>query len=117
MLMHIQFKVTALSHPLCNNSNVLSLQGEVKEVYWKFHEARTQLTKKMANWAPAYHGSREYMVCFAAAGHILRFYAVTRGGHRMKAISPEFDLRMGVDCLKVLLSSFRKLQPCILRHA
>ncbi|CAL8468220.1 g7759 [Coccomyxa elongata] len=41
------------------------------------------------------------MVCYAAAGHRLLFYAVTNGGGNMKAISPEFDLREKLDRLKV----------------
>ena len=44
------------------------------------------------------------MVCYAAAGHRLQFYAVTNGGGDMKAISPEFDLQNKFDRLKVVFS-------------
>ena len=44
------------------------------------------------------------MVCYAAAGHRLQFYAVTNGGGDMKAISPEFDLQNKLDRLKVVFS-------------
>ncbi|BDA45199.1 probable crinkler effector protein 8 at C-terminar half [Coccomyxa sp. Obi] len=81
--------------------SVLMFKGEAKVVSWMFEDAQTELTQKLVNWSPA-QGSQEYMVCCAAAGHRLRFYAVTHGGHSMKAISPEFDLRLDLDRLKVM---------------
>lgn len=53
------------------------------------------------------------MICYAAAGHLLCFYAVTRGGGNIKAISPAFNLRSSLDRLKVLFRPSSKLERCM----
>lgn len=78
-------------------------------VPWMFEDAKTQLTKKLVDWSPALQESHDYMVCCAAAGGRLRFYAVTRGGRSIKAISHEFDLQQLLDCLKVEFPSSGEL--------
>ena len=57
----------------------------------------------MASWSATWHGSRDYMLCCAAGGSRLRFYAVKNGGTHDKPISEEFDLRNSVHRLKVNL--------------
>ena len=78
------------------------MQGVVKESSDKLDKAQEELGGKMADWSPHYHGTREYIICYAAAGHLLRYYAVKRGGGDIKALSPVFDLRSASDRLKVL---------------
>ncbi|BDA43800.1 probable calcium/calmodulin-dependent protein kinase type 1D at C-terminar half [Coccomyxa sp. Obi] len=87
----------------------LMCKGEVKESPKDLEVAEKELKDKMADWSPLYHGHRTYMICYAAAGYRLRFYAVTRGGHIIKAISPEFNLRSPLDRLKVMHASISVL--------
>lgn len=92
------------------------LQGKVKNHADDLVLAQMLLKDRMAIWSPESQDNREYMVCYAAAGHRIQFYAVTNGGGNIKAISPEFDLREKLDRLKVFLASSCKLKPSMLRH-
>ncbi|CAL8468217.1 g7756 [Coccomyxa elongata] len=87
----------------------LMCKGEVKESSKKLQVAQMELKTKMAKWSVQYHGTREYMICYAAAGHLLRFHAVRRGGDNIKAISPLFNLRLPRDRLKVMHMSISVL--------
>ncbi|BDA45198.1 probable crinkler effector protein 8 [Coccomyxa sp. Obi] len=89
--------------------STLMLKGEMKESVKNFTQAETELLTKTSKWSLALHGTREYILCFAAAGHKLRFNAVARGGGSMKAISPVFDLRSPIDRLKVMHTSIKVL--------
>ncbi|BDA43802.1 probable serine/threonine-protein kinase 26 at C-terminar half [Coccomyxa sp. Obi] len=89
--------------------SVLMCKCEAKNHKDDLLEAQEELRKKMAIWSPVHHANREYMLCYAAAGYLLRFYAVTNGGANMKAISPEFDLRDDLSRLKVMHASLQVL--------
>ncbi|CAL8462525.1 g2058 [Coccomyxa elongata] len=90
-------------------SDILMFKGEVKAGANDFDLAVEELHTKMANWSPAFHGSREYILCFAAAAHRLQFFAVLRGGASHKAISAKFDLTRPLDRLQVMHTTIRAL--------
>jgi hypothetical protein len=74
---------------------------EAKASDKEFEKAVGELQSKMANWHPAYHGKREYMLCCAIAGTKLRYYAVIRGGKRCKSISRALHTDNLLDRLEV----------------
>lgn len=76
-------------------------QIEAKCQGTNFDVAVKELKEKMASWNIAYHGTREYMLCCAAAGNRLRFFAVCNGGKQFKAISREFNTLWHLDRLQV----------------
>lgn len=77
------------------------LQVEAKVRDNDYDIAVAELRDKMANWTPGLHGTREYMLCCAAAGKRLRFFAVMRGGVDWRAVSREFDRTLPLDRLEV----------------
>ncbi len=59
-------------------------QAEVKWDNLDFKEACKELIVKLATWSATLHGSRDYMLCYAAGGFRLRFYAVRNDGTHAK---------------------------------
>lgn len=74
--------------------------------------AVTELRRQLADWMPALHGDREYMLCCAMAGQRLRFYAVKRGGWDWKAVSQEFDRTSLLSRLEVSMHSPTQACTC-----
>ncbi len=64
-------------------------QGEVEGDDLGFEKARRDVISKMASWSGPWHGSREYLLCYAAGGSRLRFYAV-----KMAALTPSQSQRI-----------------------
>ena len=77
------------------------MQIEAKAQDDQFDTAVAELQAKMADWTPALHGTREYMLCCAVAGKRLRFYAVRRGGAGCTAVSREYDRTLFLQRLEV----------------
>ena len=89
-------------------------QGEVEGDDLGFEKARRDVISKMASWSDSWHGSREYMLCYAAGGSRLRFYAVKNGGTHAKPISEDFCLRYSLHRLKVSLLPMTCVVCCCL---
>ncbi len=77
------------------------VQIEAKAQDDEFDTAVAELRAKMADWTPALHRTRGYMLCCAVAGKRLRFYAVMRGGLGCTAISREYDRTLPLHRLEV----------------
>ena len=77
------------------------LQIEAKAADIDLHLAVAELRTKMADWTPALHGGREYVLGCAVAGTRLRFYAIKRGGTGCAAISREFNCTLALDRIEV----------------
>ena len=77
------------------------LQAELKAQMRQFGAAKHELLAKMAEWSPLLHGNRDYLLCLAAAGPLLQFFAVRNGGREYQPVSEEFNMANALDCLRV----------------
>ena len=73
-------------------SSFAGLQAEYRADWSHLRDAELELRTNLANWSPAFYGSMDYMLGYAATGQELRFFAVKRGGLAMKPVSMEFDI-------------------------
>lgn len=77
------------------------LQAELKAQRADFDTAYSELLVKMAQWSPLIHGNRDYLLCLAAAGPLLQFFAVRNGGWDCKPVSRQFNMANALDRLQV----------------
>ena len=77
------------------------LQAELKAQRADFDTAYSKLLVKMAEWNPRLHGSRDYLLCLAAAGPLLQFFAVRNGGWNSKPVSRQFNMAHALHRLQV----------------
>lgn len=82
---------------------LLVLKGEEKAIQTDFAKARTELTSKMADVVdPSQTGMLPYILCYAAAGDMLQFFAVPTAGDKMAVpISDGFWLSKAADRARV----------------
>ncbi|RHZ81097.1 hypothetical protein Glove_123g105 [Diversispora epigaea] len=61
---------------LCWTNNVLLFKGKEKAEIEDFSKAKDELEEKFNKFDPMYFGNIQFMICYAAAGTNLRFYAI-----------------------------------------
>ncbi|RHZ62043.1 hypothetical protein Glove_344g93 [Diversispora epigaea] len=96
---------------LCWANNVLLFKGEEKAGIEDFQKATDELEEKFNKFDPMFFGNIQFMICYAAAGAKLRFYAIdgspnTNPPSRLVALSSQFDMinrrdRVSILCIVV----------------
>ncbi|KAF0465662.1 crinkler family protein [Gigaspora margarita] len=92
---------------LCWANNVLLFKGEEKAVNADFPKAVNELEEKFNKFDPMYFGNIQFMICYAAAGTRLRFFAIdgssnTNSPSRLIALSNQLDINTRRDRISIL---------------
>ncbi|KAF0495857.1 serine/threonine protein kinase [Gigaspora margarita] len=76
---------------------IVEAPGEEKAVIEDFSKAKNELEEKFNKFDPMYFGNIQFMICYAAAGTRLRFFAIdgssnTNSPSRLIALSNQLDI-------------------------
>ncbi|RUS14863.1 hypothetical protein BC937DRAFT_93219 [Endogone sp. FLAS-F59071] len=89
--------------------NLLVLKGEEKAKASDFDEALDDLSKKFSTLDPLFFGDMKFLLCYAAAGSVFRFFAIDGTPEAQSKpsilvpLTPRLDLKSPVDRFAIVL--------------
>ncbi|KAJ3077185.1 hypothetical protein HK102_005283, partial [Quaeritorhiza haematococci] len=88
----------------------LLFKGEEKAEQREFGDAIKELTSKFGVMPRMFYSNVSFMICYAAAGPLLAFYAIERETRALHDISPVYRLTIPSDRLSILCVVFNILR-------